>query len=135
VYITPQNHGFAVDVGTLPADWKPYFVNANDGSNEGIMHTTKPIFSVQFHPEARGGPYDTKFLFQKFYNMVTQFKSREKMWENKNFNTKVKPSKVLIIGSGALQIGKSRYSYALPRHCPCRLRFGWFGFWFRQQPY
>jgi GMP synthase-like glutamine amidotransferase len=80
-------------------------VNANDGSSEGIMHVSKPIFSVQFHPEARGGPYDTQFLFQKFYTAVTEYKAKQKMWENKNFNTKVKPSKVLIIGSGALQIG------------------------------
>eukprot|EP00466_Bigelowiella_natans_P007526 jgi/Bigna1/92959/estExt_fgenesh1_pm.C_1150005 len=53
-YITPQNHGFAVDSKSLPKDWRPFFVNANDNSNEGIIHTFKPIFSVQFHPEAMG---------------------------------------------------------------------------------
>ena len=53
-YITPQNHGFAVDTASLPKDWKPLFKNANDQSNEGITHIYKPFFSVQFHPEARG---------------------------------------------------------------------------------
>lgn len=49
-FITPQNHGFAIDTTNMPAGWKPLFVNANDGSNEGIMHTSKPIFTAQFHP-------------------------------------------------------------------------------------
>ena len=49
-YITSQNHGFAVDSKSLPSDWEEWFVNANDGSNEGMMHKTKPFFSVQFHP-------------------------------------------------------------------------------------
>ena len=65
-YITPQNHGFAVDSDSLPPMWKPLFINANDLSNEGIIHTNKPFFSVQFYPEASGGPLDTAFLFQKF---------------------------------------------------------------------
>ena len=52
-YITPQNHGFAVDPATLPRDWKPFFINANDGSNEGIIHSFLPFFSVQFHPVSR----------------------------------------------------------------------------------
>lgn len=58
-YITPQNHGFAVDESSLPPDWKPLFTNANDYSNEGIVHKTKPFFSVQFHPEACGGACQT----------------------------------------------------------------------------
>ena len=48
-FITSQNHGYAVDDSTLPADWEPLFVNMNDGSNEGIHHKTKPWFSAQFH--------------------------------------------------------------------------------------
>ena len=55
-YITAQNHGFAVDADSLPAGWQQFFVNANDGTNEGIIHQTRPIFSVQFHPEACAGP-------------------------------------------------------------------------------
>ena len=49
-FITSQNHGFAVDVSSLPADWEPLFINANDQSNEGITHKSKPFFSVQVRP-------------------------------------------------------------------------------------
>ena len=65
-YITSQNHGFAVDDASLPADWKPWFKNANDGSNEGIAHVSKPWRSVQFHPEASPGPTDTAWIFDQF---------------------------------------------------------------------
>lgn len=69
-YITSQNHGYAVDESTLPSDWKPWFRNANDETNEGIMHKSKPFFSVQFHPEAAPGPVDTEFLFDKFIELI-----------------------------------------------------------------
>jgi len=69
-YITSQNHGFAIEDKTLPEEWAPLFVNANDGTNEGIKHLSKPIFSVQFHPEACAGPKDTEFLFDKFIEMI-----------------------------------------------------------------
>lgn len=65
-YITSQNHGFAVDVRTLPKGWGPWFTNANDGTNEGIRHLGRPFSSVQFHPEAAPGPTDTEFLFDRF---------------------------------------------------------------------
>jgi len=65
-YITSQNHGFAVDTESLPRGWRPWFRNANDGTNEGIRHSRKPIFGVQFHPEACPGPTDTEFLFDRF---------------------------------------------------------------------
>ena len=65
-YITSQNHGYAVDPATLPRGWKPWFRNANDGTNEGIRHLKKPFLSVQFHPEARPGPVDTGFLIEEF---------------------------------------------------------------------
>ena len=65
-YITSQNHGFAVDAATLPRDWAPWFRNANDGTNEGIRHRRRPVFGVQFHPEACPGPTDTEFLFDAF---------------------------------------------------------------------
>lgn len=74
-HITSQNHGYAVDPSTLPADqWKPYFVNLNDKSNEGMIHLTKPIFSTQFHPEAKGGPLDTDVLFDKFFENIAEYK-------------------------------------------------------------
>jgi carbamoyl-phosphate synthase small subunit len=69
-YITSQNHGFAVDIRTLPKEWRPWFTNANDGTNEGIRHVSKPFFSVQFHPEACPGPTDTDFLFDRFCGML-----------------------------------------------------------------
>ncbi|MBN1350762.1 glutamine-hydrolyzing carbamoyl-phosphate synthase small subunit [candidate division KSB1 bacterium] len=69
-YITSQNHGFAVDDTTLPEDWEPWFINANDGTNEGIRHRHQPFMSVQFHPEAAPGPVDTAFLFDQFIEML-----------------------------------------------------------------
>lgn len=65
-YITTQNHGFAVSEKKLPAGFKRWFYNANDGTNEGIIHEKLPFFSVQFHPEAMPGPTDTEFLFDYF---------------------------------------------------------------------
>lgn len=69
-FVTSQNHGYCVDNNTLPEDWKPLFVNMNDGSNEGLKHESKPWFSVQFHPEACGGPVDTEFLFDEFAQLL-----------------------------------------------------------------
>lgn len=69
-YVTSQNHGFAVDDSTLGKDWEPWFVNMNDGTNEGIRHKTKPFRSVQFHPEASSGPTDTYFLFDEFISQL-----------------------------------------------------------------
>ena len=70
-FITSQNHGYAVDDTTLPADWEPLFVNMNDGSNEGIRHKTNPWFSAQFHPEACSGPVDTEWMFDEFRKSLT----------------------------------------------------------------
>lgn len=69
-FITSQNHGFAVDDKTIGTDWEPWFVNMNDGTNEGIRHKTKPFCSVQFHPEASSGPTDTEFLFDEFISKL-----------------------------------------------------------------
>jgi carbamoyl-phosphate synthase small subunit len=67
-YITTQNHGFAV--GTIPEGFVPWFTNANDSSNEGIKHTSKPFMSVQFHPEAAPGPVDTEWIFDYFVEHI-----------------------------------------------------------------
>ena len=68
--VTSQNHGYAVNGDTLPEGWRPWFVNANDGTNEGIRHEWKPVRSVQFHPEATPGPTDAGPLFQRFVEMI-----------------------------------------------------------------
>ncbi len=69
-FITSQNHGFAVNENTLRKGWVPWMRNANDETNEGIRHKTKPFFSVQFHPEANPGPKDTGFLFDEFVKVI-----------------------------------------------------------------
>jgi len=65
-YITSQNHGYAVDEHTLPGFVKPWLINANDGTCEGLEYPTLRAFTVQFHPEACAGPRDTGFLFDRF---------------------------------------------------------------------
>lgn len=74
-YITSQNHGYAVQDASLPADWEPWFVNLNDGTNEGIRHRNRPFFSVQFHPEASPGPRDSAYLFDDFLRVVAGMRS------------------------------------------------------------
>jgi carbamoyl-phosphate synthase small subunit len=72
VSITAQNHGFYVDGATLPVsnEWKVALVNLNDRSVEGLRHASLPIISVQFHPEASPGPWDSSNLFDNFLTMV-----------------------------------------------------------------
>ncbi len=74
-FVTSQNHGYAVREDSLPAGWRPWFVNINDGSNEGIRSEQHPYFSVQFHPEASPGPQDTAFLFDDFLHLAGSMKS------------------------------------------------------------
>ena len=69
-FITSQNHGYAVDTASLPPGWHPWFTNANDGSNEGMRHASRPFLSVQFHPEAAPGPVDCEPLFDRFAAMI-----------------------------------------------------------------
>ncbi|RDL30326.1 Carbamoyl-phosphate synth [Venustampulla echinocandica] len=118
-HITSQNHGYAVDASSLPAEWTELFVNANDGSNEGIRHNTKPYFSVQFHPESTPGPRDTEFLFDVFINTIVSTVAEKDLLsapvhfpggeaaENARLNPRVDVKKVLILGSGGLSIGQA----------------------------
>eukprot|EP00928_Gymnodinium_smaydae_P000483 TRINITY_DN10184_c0_g1_i4.p1 TRINITY_DN10184_c0_g1~~TRINITY_DN10184_c0_g1_i4.p1 ORF type:complete len:1610 (+),score=410.00 TRINITY_DN10184_c0_g1_i4:703-4830(+) len=104
-YITPQNHGFAVDSKTLPAGWIPLMINANDGSNEGITHQSKPWFSVQFHPEACGGPTDTSFLFASFIQSVAE--PAAAAVTTIPYSIPDIRRKVLVLGSGGITIGQA----------------------------
>ena len=70
IYITSQNHGYAVTLDGLPGHMEASYVNANDGSCEGLTYKGFPAFSVQFHPEASSGPLDTGFLFDEFMTMM-----------------------------------------------------------------
>lgn len=73
-YITSQNHGYAVLSPSIPEGATERFININDGTCEGISYTAFPGFSVQFHPEACGGPKDTEFLFQEFIDLMERSK-------------------------------------------------------------
>lgn len=84
-FITSQNHGFAIDQKTLPAEWEVLFENANDGTCEGIKHKTRPFFAAQFHPEASGGPTDTEFLFDDFLNLIERSRKSEVKCSNQQF--------------------------------------------------
>lgn len=78
VYISSQNHGYVVDMDKLDSKVAvPAFVNVNDGTNEGLSYTGKNIFTVQYHPEACPGPQDSRYLFDRFIQMIRQSEARE----------------------------------------------------------
>ncbi len=72
VYITSQNHGYAVDDATLPSDVVVTHRNLNDGTVEGMAHMTRPLFTVQYHPEAAPGPQESAYLFDKFVALMEE---------------------------------------------------------------
>ncbi len=79
VYISSQNHGYVVDMDRLdPKVAVPAFVNVNDGTNEGLAYTGKNIFTVQYHPEACPGPQDSRYLFDRFIQMMRRENADER---------------------------------------------------------
>jgi carbamoyl-phosphate synthase small subunit len=76
IEITSQNHGFAVDPASLPADVAVTHVNLYDGTVEGLRHRSRPVFSVQYHPEASPGPHDADYLFDDFLSLIDEASDR-----------------------------------------------------------
>lgn len=106
-YITPQNHGFHINCDTLEPGWKTLFTNANDGSNEGIAHDTRPYFTAQFHPEASCGPSDTEFMFDTFLEACQKPNEKITFPVRKPAPPVTKAKKILLLGSGGTSIGQA----------------------------
>jgi carbamoyl-phosphate synthase (ammonia) len=108
-YITPQNHGFHINCDTLHEGWQTLFTNANDGSNEGIIHTKRPYFTAQFHPEACSGPTDTEFMFDVFIQACQDKQTDTPIQFPVRPPPPPKPvvKKVLLLGSGGTSIGQA----------------------------
>ena len=124
--ITSQNHGYCLQDDQRPNNWEILFANKNDNSNEGIYNTKYPLFSVQFHPEARGGTNDAQFLFDIFDKVIKHKQQPisviKKYFLNQtncalidNINTgnlqdqkkDNQQKKILVLGSGGLSIGQA----------------------------
>jgi carbamoyl-phosphate synthase small subunit len=76
IEITAQNHGFAVDADSLPADCEITHINLNDNTVEGLKHRSLPVYSVQYHPEAGPGPHDASYLFERFVLIMDENKPK-----------------------------------------------------------
>jgi carbamoyl-phosphate synthase (ammonia) len=106
-YITSQNHGYVINCDTLEPGWKTLFTNANDGSNEGIAHDSRPYFTAQFHPEAASGPTDTEFMFDTFLDACRKPTDSIIFPRRKPAPPRPNVKKVLMLGSGGTSIGQA----------------------------
>ena len=106
-YITPQNHGYHINCETLEPGWKTLFTNANDGSNEGIAHESRPYFTAQFHPEANCGPSDTEFMFDTFLEACQKPNEKITFPVRKPAPPVTSAKKILLLGSGGTSIGQA----------------------------
>ena len=77
MFITSQNHNYAIDAITLPEEVEVTHINLNDNTVEGIRHTQLPAFSVQYHPESAPGPNDSLYLFAEFKQMIEECKAQK----------------------------------------------------------
>jgi carbamoyl-phosphate synthase small subunit len=80
VYITAQNHGYAVDADSLPAGLQVTLLNLNDNTVEGLSHRSFPILTIQYHSEASPGPRDNEYVFDQFLEMIGEFEAGRKAW-------------------------------------------------------
>ena len=78
VYITAQNHGYAVDADSLPAGLEVSLLNLNDNTVEGLSHRDMPLFTIQYHSEASPGPRDNEYIFDKFLAMIAEVEAEQK---------------------------------------------------------
>jgi hypothetical protein len=113
VSITSQNHGFAVDEKTLPANLRATHISLFDGTLQGLARTDKPAFCFQGHPEASPGPHDIGYLFDKLHGIDGRKKSRETRMPKR---TDIKS--ILIIGAGPIIIGQAcEFDYSGVQAC------------------
>eukprot|EP00834_Sanchytrium_tribonematis_P002870 NODE_98_length_20568_cov_1.409546.p1 type:complete len:1854 gc:universal NODE_98_length_20568_cov_1.409546:4642-10203(+) len=112
-HISSQNHGF--HVAELPPGFDEWFINANDNTNEGLIHPILPWATVQFHPEHHPGPHDTEFLFDSFKEVLGKSQKTKSIKAGDISFSKFQPfvskrvevKKVLVLGSGGLSIGQA----------------------------
>uniref|UniRef100_A0A8C1AWV5 Carbamoyl-phosphate synthase 1 n=2 Tax=Cyprinus carpio TaxID=7962 RepID=A0A8C1AWV5_CYPCA len=105
-FVTSQNHGYGIDSKSLPPN--PFYFSSFNHPY-GIMHSTKPVFTAQFHPEAKGGPTDTEFLFDAFISLIRKGKEgsiASVMPKKPVVPQRIQVSEVLVLGSGGLSIGQ-----------------------------